>query len=545
MTLRNFYGLRANVYEHPFDSRALKSLQKMPGLSLVFKKINEYGIDRLFRFRCTANAIRITYRNFPAIYSAFESACTTLAVDPMPDLYLIHGEGYIRTLTIGVNDSIVIINMDALERLTEAEWLYVFGHELGHIKSQHMLYHQTAIILPVLGKFIASSTLGLGGIATNGVELALYQWMMMAKLTCDRAGLLACQDTTVATRALMKLAGLPEQYISQAVIDEFLDQAREFGECDLDNLDKMTKILSFSENMRPWIILRTAELLKWIEGGTYESIVAGTYLFLDGDGSYTPPADGTVPDRAPLIPPPPSPPPAPALQPLNLGGNQGMVPGVAGGVAGGVAAVAEAWDGEDWSGGGAPGAAAPVATDAGTGDRLPRFQPEGDRPDVDRPRDFTGGDRPDSARPDPDQPSQRGQGRRRWNPEQFGRGLSGGSKGDRLPRSYGVDGADAFHDDRRDGFTDDGSRDWDGDGLSPHLHPTANFGGDQSPPPGLRPLNLPSPPARKGQGSGDPSAYGSGVPLDRSQWTLGTGEDEPGDGDEDSDWNFLDTWKTS
>ncbi|MEB3272482.1 MAG: M48 family metalloprotease [Prochlorothrix sp.] len=297
MTHRHFHGLQANVYEHPFDSRARKSLEKTPGLSLVFKKINEYGIDRLFRFRCTANAIRITYRNFPTIYSAFETACETLAVDPVPALYLIHGEGYIRTLTIGVNEPIVIVNVDAIERLTEQEWLYVLGHELGHIKSSHLLYHQTAIVLPVLGKFIASSTLGLGGIATNGIELALYQWMMMAKLTCDRAGLLACQDTTVATRALIKLAGLPEEYLSQAVVDEFLDQSREFGGYDLDNLDKITKILSFAENMRPWVILRSSELLKWIDGGVYNSIVEGTYLFLEGDGHYDAASKGVDRDR--------------------------------------------------------------------------------------------------------------------------------------------------------------------------------------------------------------------------------------------------------
>jgi hypothetical protein len=270
-------GLSSNVYEHPFDRKTLTSLEKMPGLSLVFKKINEYGIDRLFRFRCTANAIRITARNFPEVYGAFVEACRILDVNPIPELYLIHGEGYIRTFTIGVNQPVVIINTDGLEGLDPEELIYVFGHELGHIKSQHLLYHQTAIILPTLGRVIANSTLGLGGLATNGVELALYQWVMMAKFTCDRSGLLACQNSEIATRALIKLAGLPSRYLTPIVVEEFINQAHGFDHYNLDSLDQLSKILSFMENMRPWAVIRAAELLKWIDAGDYQATLEGTH----------------------------------------------------------------------------------------------------------------------------------------------------------------------------------------------------------------------------------------------------------------------------
>jgi len=447
MTHRHFHGLQANVYEHPFDSRARKSLEKTPGLSLVFKKINEYGIDRLFRFRCTANAIRITHRNFPAIYSAFETACETLAVDPMPSLYLIHGEGYIRTLTIGVTEPIVIVNVDAIERLTEQEWLYVLGHELGHIKSSHLLYHQTAIVLPILGKFIASSTLGLGGIATNGIELALYQWMMMAKLTCDRAGLLACQDTTVATRALIKLAGLPEQFLSQAVIDEFLDQSREFGGYDLDNLDKITKILSFAENMRPWVILRASELLKWIDGGVYAAIVEGTYLFLEGDGQYEAgeqvagggagggsggadadwgldewgkgepnPDPRPIAPRGPLLGPLPGPVPG-VMQPDRPPRPDRVIPRPAASLDLGSYPASPDRPSDPL------GASPPLVEDWSPPPPLPNA-PLDDRPLVPGPADpAQPADRPSLS--DPDRPSERGKGRRRWDPERFAVGING------------------------------------------------------------------------------------------------------------------------
>ena len=272
---KNLTGLSSQTYEHPFDRQALISLEKMPGVSLLFKKINEYGIDRLLGFKFNAICMKVNERNFPDFYQAFVEACSIIDVSPIPELYLIHGTGYIKTLTIGANKPMVIINIDGLETLNYEELLYVFGHELGHIKSKHLLYHQTALILPGLGKVIANSTLGLGGLATNGVEFALYQWVMMAKLTSDRAGLLACQDINTATSALIKLAGLPGKYINATVVEEFIAQARDFGSYDLDRLDKLTKMLSFMEPMHPWTTLRTAELLKWIDSGEYQTLLSG------------------------------------------------------------------------------------------------------------------------------------------------------------------------------------------------------------------------------------------------------------------------------
>ena len=268
-------NISPQAYEHPFDRQALISLEKMPGISLLFKKINEYGIDRLLRFKFGAIAMRVSEGNFPDLHSPFVAACETLEIEPIPELYLLHGTGYIRTIIIGANKPMVIVNVDGMEKLSQEELIYALGHELGHIKSNHLLYHQTAMILPALGKVIANSTLGLGGLATNGVELALFQWVMMAKLTCDRAALLACQDVDVAIRTLIKLAGLPGEHITPTVVEEFIAQAKDFGSYDLDNLDKITKMLSFMEPLHPWTTLRASELLKWVDSGEYQDVLEG------------------------------------------------------------------------------------------------------------------------------------------------------------------------------------------------------------------------------------------------------------------------------
>jgi Zn-dependent protease with chaperone function len=275
MTKKILTGLSSQTYEHPFDKKALASLQSMPGLSPLLKKVNEYGIDRLLRLQSIASEIRVTPRNFPQLYQPLLEACQILDVTTIPELYLFRGTGHIRTYIIGVEKPIVGINIEAMEWLNYDELLFIFGYEIARIKSQHIIYHQISIVMPVLKIWISSTTLGLGGLIASGVELALYNWVMMAKFTADRAGLLACQDIDVATTALMKLAGLPEEYLTPHVIEDFLVQSREFAANSVDGLDQVTKILSYSDSNLSWLVMRTGELLKWVDSGEYNHVLQG------------------------------------------------------------------------------------------------------------------------------------------------------------------------------------------------------------------------------------------------------------------------------
>ncbi|MEH2011495.1 M48 family metallopeptidase [Nostoc sp.] len=273
MTRKILTGLSSKTYEHPFDRKALASLQNMPGVSLLLKKVNEYGIDRLLRLQSLGSEIRISPRNFPQLHQTFVETCQILDVAPLPELYLFRGTGHIQTYIVGVEKPLVGINLDAMEWLGPDELLYIFGHEVARIKSQHMVYHQMAIVMPTLKNLLSSTTLGVGGLVASGMELGLYNWRMMARFTADRAGLLACQDIDVATTTLMKLAGLPDEYLTNAVIEDFLIQAREFASNSFDTVDKVTKILSYTEPGLSWVVMRAGELLKWVNSGEYDNLI--------------------------------------------------------------------------------------------------------------------------------------------------------------------------------------------------------------------------------------------------------------------------------
>jgi Zn-dependent protease with chaperone function len=270
MTRKSFQDLRSEEYQHPFDRKALAALEKTPGLSLLLKKISEYGIDRLLRLQTLGNEFRVNPINFPNLHEAFSEACQVLSISPHPDLYLYRGTGHITTYAIGVEKPLVAVNLEAIEWLSYEELLFVLGHELARIQGRYLAYQQLALVMPLLKGVISSTTLGLGGIAANGIEVGLYNWIIMTKFTADRAGLLACQDVNVAVTALMKLGGLPNEHLNTEVIRGFFKQAREFNLEELGGLDQVTKFFSFMEFKHPWAVMRASELLRWVDEGEYD-----------------------------------------------------------------------------------------------------------------------------------------------------------------------------------------------------------------------------------------------------------------------------------
>jgi Zn-dependent protease with chaperone function len=273
MNNKRFIGLSLEIYQHPSDRKALASLEKMPGLSLLLKKVNEYGIDRLLRMQTLGSEFKVTSRNFPKLYDTFIETCNILCVKPCPELYLAPGTGHINTYAIGVEKPVISVNLEAMEWLTTEELCFALGHELIRVKGGYITYQQIANVMPLIKGLISSTTLGLGGIAANGVEVALQNWIVMSKFTADRAGLFACQDVEVAIAALMKLGGLPEEYLTEDTINDFEDQARSFMNVDLDNLDRVTKVFSFMKIRHPWAVMRMAELFKWVDSGEYTSLL--------------------------------------------------------------------------------------------------------------------------------------------------------------------------------------------------------------------------------------------------------------------------------
>ena len=272
MERKRLIGLRPQTYEHPWDKKALDALQSSKSFAALVAKLNEWGFERILRVQLTGSNLRVTADNFPEIHEKVEQAGAILDLPSMPEIYLAAG-GDINAFTAGVKRPIVVLTSAAVDLLTEDELFFVIAHELGHIKSGHVLYYQIAQFVPVLGEVVGAATLGISNLFSTGLEAALLNWKRTSEFTADRAGLLACQDVNVAISAMMKIAGLPIKYHGSINTEDFIAQAREFESMDTDTLSWLAKGLSIMGQSHPWTVMRANQFLTWIDAGEYERVL--------------------------------------------------------------------------------------------------------------------------------------------------------------------------------------------------------------------------------------------------------------------------------
>ncbi len=270
--MKRIPNLDPREYEHPFDKKALDALQSTKGLDTLVKKFYEYGVEKIFHIQLTSSNLRVTQNSFPKLYSLFEEAQKTLDVPTLPSLYLIRSDE-LQGFTTGVDNPIIALSSAAVDSYSDEELLFIIGREMGHIKSQHVLYYEIGTILPLLNEILGAITLGLGSLVSMGLQVALLHWKKMSEYTADRAGLLACQDERVATSALAKISGLPDKYFDSFNGDDFVEQARAFQGYDEGSYNKVIKYLSLMFGEQNWSVGRGNELFKWIDSGKYKMIL--------------------------------------------------------------------------------------------------------------------------------------------------------------------------------------------------------------------------------------------------------------------------------
>jgi len=244
----------------------------MKGVNFIVRKFYELVDERVTRLAYTGSNIRVTQSSFPDLHGTFLTVCRTLDMQYIPELYI--GWDYsLNAEAFGVERPAVKVNSGCVDLLSPSELMFFLGHELGHVKSGHMLYGAVAAQIGNLTAIIGEATMGLGRILTGGLEAAFFYWYRMSELTADRAGLLACQDGDAALTAMVKMAGLPIKFFDRISTASFIQQAREFEGFDSDSVNWVTKLMITSYRTHPWTVMRAKELLEWVDGGSYDSVV--------------------------------------------------------------------------------------------------------------------------------------------------------------------------------------------------------------------------------------------------------------------------------
>lgn len=266
--MEKLIGLESTDYEHPDDKKALDRLKNNVAFRKIMTEVIRQGVERIYRIQYTGSCLKVDQDDYPSIYKVLGDATTTLGLDTqknlIPELYLQY-DYTINAFTTGETKPILVLNSGTLDLLERDEQTYIIGHELGHILSHHVLYH---MIVTSLASFI-----DLGSLINTAIQLPLFYWYRMSELTADRAGLLACQDLRACIRAMIKMAGLPESQYNRINVQAFIDQAHDFNTKNTGFLDESFKFVAIANSMHPWLVMRAAELLKWVESGDYDRVL--------------------------------------------------------------------------------------------------------------------------------------------------------------------------------------------------------------------------------------------------------------------------------
>ncbi len=264
-------------WEHPADRAALNALRRIPVFDEVLRGVFGFFGEKPLRLAFLSGAVRVSATQYPRVHRVYLDACRTLDVDPYP-LYV--QQGYqLNAFAYGMQQPFIVLNSLTVDALDDDELRFVLGHEIGHVLSGHALYLTMMTVLYRL------SLMGfpIVGLAARAVLMALMEWHRKAELSCDRAGILAVQDTGPALRTMLRFAGGEP---GQTNLGDFLAQAEEYRETG-DLADQVFKVLNVLALTHPAPVLRAAEMRTWFESGAYERIVAGEYHRRgEPDGAY-------------------------------------------------------------------------------------------------------------------------------------------------------------------------------------------------------------------------------------------------------------------
>lgn len=260
-------GLEKSQYENPFDKKALYALERTSGLNWLGNFITKHAIEKIYTVQYTGSNLKVTCENYPKIYEYLQYACQILDIQNIPDLYIQWGYD-INAFTVGSENPIIVLNSGLIDLCDDDEIMFIMGHELSHIKSNHMMYHMMAQVINICIDSIPG-----GNIVAAPLQYALYYWSRMSEFTADRGGLLCCQNKDAVIRAFMKMAGTPLKEYNNLHYETFIQQATDFRRLDYDAMSKFVKFVSIMDASHPWTVMRAAELLIWIDSGEYEKVM--------------------------------------------------------------------------------------------------------------------------------------------------------------------------------------------------------------------------------------------------------------------------------
>ena len=258
--------IKPNEYMHPEDAKALRELESIPGFPALVKKVLALGLEKLQYGINMASAIRLSPTQLPEIYNRLPPICEKLGIKE-PEFYL-SMDPYPNAWTFGDTKIFVTVTSGLLQLLNDEEIDTVIAHECGHIACRHVLYHS-------LARYILSGAdnLGVLGLLSIPIQLAILYWERKSELSCDRAGSLVTSPEVVAS-TMARLSGGPIEITEKIDLEEWARQADQYDTIRNDGLwNKTLQIYAIAQQNHPFAAVRVREILKWGKSEQYQRLM--------------------------------------------------------------------------------------------------------------------------------------------------------------------------------------------------------------------------------------------------------------------------------
>ncbi len=270
-------GIDPNAFIADTDRVALATLKKIPLLPTLVQKFFDVGLDRWMYCYNMSMSVRCGPKQYKTLYDILVESCEVLDM-PEPELY-VTSNPFPNAFAGGVERPYITIRNSMIDCLNDEQMYHLIGHELGHIKANHILYKSVAHLIAPLLEMIGRRTFGIGDAVSIGLVMALAEWSRQAEITADRAGLLVSQSLDLSLDANLSLCAGPNRLSHEQSRDAFMEQARSYQ--DAGAMESIGKVLIFllmsSTYTHPMPVHRSQELERWVLSGAFDKILAGDY----------------------------------------------------------------------------------------------------------------------------------------------------------------------------------------------------------------------------------------------------------------------------
>ena len=199
------YDISDEDFVSQADRETLKMLQGTKPLPHLIEGLVTGNRERAMRSWLANRAMRVENRS--RLDDLIRNCGEILGLEILPEAFVVPSPE-MNAATFGKDDRpILVITSTALQLLDEPEVTALVGHELGHVKSKHLLYHTLAESFGAGAQMLANFY-GAGLVAMP-IQMLLLSWHRESEISADRGALLIVDDPGAFGSMMMKIMGHP------------------------------------------------------------------------------------------------------------------------------------------------------------------------------------------------------------------------------------------------------------------------------------------------------------------------------------------------